>query len=511
MSKKVVKQKEKVVIERPPIIVVMGHIDHGKSTLLDYIRKSSTVDTEAGGITQSLSAYEVTHKTKEGSEKRITFLDTPGHAAFSQMRSRGANIADIAILVVSAEDGVKQQTKEALESIKKANIPYIVAINKIDRPDADIEKTKQNLAENDIFVEGYGGDISFVPISAKKGTGIDELLDMMLLVAEMEGLDGDSNAQAEGVVIESHLDHKKGITATLVIKNGTLKKGMCIVVKDSMSPIRMIEDFSGKNIDSATFSSPIRITGWNKLPNVGSVFTSCDTKKEGEGITKENMNTNTQNKNTQNNTVNKSSDDVLVIPIIIKADVAGMIEAIDKEIKKIQHEKVILKIINSGAGSVTENDIKLASSGVKNTIVLAFNVKTDASAREMAERTGVTIKTFDVIYKLTEWLEEEIKEKAPKVSFEEVIGKAKIIRVFSKTKNKQVIGGKVIEGELNTKSNIKITRRENEIGKGEILGLQQQKMETKSVLEGDEFGTMIESNTEIAAGDIIEAFKTVEK
>ncbi len=509
MSKKGKEQKNEAPVERPPIVVVMGHIDHGKSTLLDYIRKSTIVDTEAGGITQRLSAYEVVHETKEGKEKRITFLDTPGHEAFSEMRSRGANVADIAILVVSAEDGVKQQTKEALESIKKAGIPYIVAINKIDRPEANVERTKQNLAENDIFVEGYGGDISFVPISAKEGTGVDELLDMMLLVAEMEGLEGDSNLPAEGIVIESHLDPKKGISATLVVKNGTLKKGMFIVAQDCMSPVRILENFIGKSIDDATFSSPIRITGWNKLPTVGAVFTSCDKKKEAEETVRKNSET--EKKEIVNIVKKELGKDMLLIPIVIKADVAGMIEAIEKEIKKIHHEKVEIRIIHKGAGSVTENDIKLASSGTSNTIVLGFSVKTDASAREMAERTGVEIKTFDIIYKLTEWLESEIKERAPKVLVEETTGKAKIIRIFSKTKKTQVIGGRVLEGELKTKSKVKITRRENEIGKGEIIGLQQQKVETQSVLEGNEFGTMVESNVEIAEGDIIEAFRTVEK
>ncbi len=509
MSKTQQKTKNDSIIERPPIIVVMGHIDHGKSTLLDYIRKSSIVDNETGGITQGISAYEVIHKTKEGEEKRITFLDTPGHAAFSQMRMRGADVADIAILIVSAEDGVKQQTKEAIESIKSAGIPYIVAINKIDRPEANVEKTKQNLAENDIFVEGYGGDISFVPISAKEGTGIDDLMDMMLLTAEMEGLDGNPNTEAEGIVVESHLDPQKGITATVIIKNGTLKKGMCIVAEDSMSPVRMLENFLGKSIQEATFSSPIKITGWDKLPRVGSVFSTCCTKKIAEGVVKENIKSTVEEPIIVKN--KRLDDDILSIPIIIKADVAGMIEVIEKEINKIEHEKINIHIIHKGCGDITENDIRLASSNSKNTIVIGFNVKAEANAKEWAGRTDVDIEIFDIIYKLTEWFESEIKKRAPKILSEEIIGKAKIIRIFSKAKNKQVMGGKVKEGELKTKSKVKILRRDNEIGEGEIVGLQQQKMETQLVLEGNEFGTMIESNIEIAEGDVIEAFKIVEK
>ncbi len=501
-------KKDTIKVERPPVITIMGHVDHGKSTLLDYIRKTSIVESEAGGITQSLSAYEVHHKDKDGNEKRITFIDTPGHAAFSQMRSRGANVADIAILVVSAEDGVKQQTKEALSSIKEAGVPYIVAINKIDLPGANIEMTKQNLAENNILVEGYGGDIPFVPISAKKGDGVDELLDMMLLVAEMEGLEGDKEGNAEGVVIESHLDPKKGISATIIIKNGTLKTGMCVVARDSSSPVRIFENFLGKTIKEAVFSSPVRITGWNKLPAVGATFTSCATKKEGEEMVKKN------NKDTgcdtDEVTPEETKEGILILPLIIKANVAGMVEAIEKEIKKIKHDNIVIKIIGNGAGDITENDIKLAC-GTKNVLIVGFNIKADSKAQELAERMGVSIKIFDIIYKLTEWFEEEIKRRAPKILVEEVVGKAKIMKIFSKTKNKQVIGGKVIEGDIKTKATVKITRRDNEIGTGEILGLQQAKTTTETVLEGNEFGSMIESSVEIAPGDIIEAFVSVEK
>ncbi len=501
-------KKDTIKVERPPIIVIMGHIDHGKSTLLDYIRKTSIVETEAGGITQRLSAYEVTHKTKSGDEKRITFIDTPGHAAFSEMRSRGASVADIAILVVSAEDGVKKQTKEALASIKESGVPYIVAINKIDLPGANVEMTKQNLAENEILVEGYGGDVPFIPISAKTGEGIDELLDMMLLVAEMEGLKGDNGVNAEGIIIESHLDTKKGISATMVIKNGILKKGTFVVAENSFSPVRIFESFLGETIKEASFSTPVRITGWSSLPAVGSVFTNHKNKKEAEEQIKNNE------EGIKSGTLKiaskKAGEGVEILPLIIKADVAGMIEAIEKEIEKIQHEKLIIKIISTGAGDITENDIKLAG-GAKNPIIIGFGVKANTKARELAERMGVSIELFDIIYKLTEWLEEKVKKSAPKILIEEVVGRAKIKKVFSKTKNKQVVGGKVIEGELKTKITIKIIRRENEIGKGEILGLQQQKVSAENVTEGNEFGSMIESTMEIAPGDIIEAIITVEK
>jgi translation initiation factor IF-2 len=281
------------LIERPPIVAVMGHVDHGKSTLLDYIRKSNVVAGEHGGITQHISAYELEHKNPEGVIKKITFLDTPGHEAFSNMRSRGAKAADIAILVVAADDGVNSQTKEVFETIKETKTPFIVAINKIDKPGANIEKTKNSLVENGIYIEGYGGDISVVEISGKTGKGIPELLETILLTAELEGLKGDTNKNATGLVIESNLDEKRGVSATLVIKDGTLKKGMFIVADDAISTTRIFESFNGKSLTEASFSSPISITGFTcptkifglvKVPKVGEKFYSFDTKKEAEAF-----------------------------------------------------------------------------------------------------------------------------------------------------------------------------------------------------------------------------------
>ena len=271
--------KQPNIIERPPVICIMGHIDHGKSTLLDYIRKTTVAEKEAGGITQRISAYEVVHKNKIGKGNKITFLDTPGHEAFCAIRERGVDVADIAVLVVSAEDGVKKQTIEALKCIKDSGIPYIVAINKIDKPGADVEKTKQNLAENEIYIEGYGGTVPWVPISAKTGEGVSELLDMMLLVAEMGELKGDMNKYAEGVVIEANLDSHQGISGTLIIKDGALRTGMHIASGGSIASTRFIEDFAGRKIIEAGFSSPIKVVGFNGLPAVGSTFKSFGTKK----------------------------------------------------------------------------------------------------------------------------------------------------------------------------------------------------------------------------------------
>ena len=497
--------KNKKISERPPIIAVMGHIDHGKSALLDYIRKSNIVENEAGGITQHISAYEVTQQTKEG-EKKITFLDTPGHAAFTAMRSRGANIADIAILIVSAEEGPKPQTLEALESIKQANIPFIVAINKIDKPEANIEKTKQQLMEKEIYLEGYGGDIPFAPISAKTGEGIPELLETLLLMAEMEELTGDLNKPAEGFVLESNLDPKKGICATLIITDGKIESGSFVVSEDKMAPTRIMENFLGEKIKEATFSSPIRIIGFKTPPAVGSTFKTYLSKKDAEEATskyvfKEPKTTQLQIQET---------GDKETIPLIIKADVLGSIEAIQKELLKIKTEKINLKVIHAGVGNVTENDVQITGNDPRS-IIVGFNVNIDTSAKDLAERAGIDIGIFNIIYKLTEWLEEKIIEKTPKKKVEKIIGKAKILRIFNKTKNKQVVGGEVIEGSISVGAKLKILRRDVEIEKGKITGMQSQKVEVKEVNEGSQFGAMIEAKQEIAKGDMLEAFIITEE
>ena len=499
--KKISPVQQNISIARPPVVVIMGHIDHGKSTLLDYIRKSKITASEAGGITQHLGAYEVIHK----SSKKITFLDTPGHEAFCGIRTRGANVADVAVLVVSAEDGVKPQTLEALQCIKSAELPYIVAINKIDKPSANVEKTKQNLAENEIYLEGYGGDIPFVPISALTGEGIPELLDMILLVAEMEDLKANPNKPAEGSIIEANLDNKKGISATLLIKDGTIKTGMYIVIGNSTSPIRNIEDFQGKKIKEATFSSPVKILGFNEIPKVGALFVTYQTKKEAEDMTKK-----IQNEKSTFKEINLNDEDKIIIPLIIKTDVAGSMEGVKHELNKIKLDRVAIKIVQEGIGDVTENDIKTAD-GMKNIITIGFNVSIDSKAQALAERLGVHIEIFDVIYKINEYIEKIALERTPKIKTEEITGMAKIIRVFSKNKDKQILGGKVQSGTLEVGSEIKVLRRETEIAQGKIRELQSQKLRVSEIKEGFEFGTMIECKMEIMPGDKIEAFKIVEK
>ncbi|MFA6158255.1 MAG: translation initiation factor IF-2 [Candidatus Paceibacterota bacterium] len=494
--------------KRPPVVSVMGHIDHGKSTLLDYIRKSNIVAGEAGGITQRISAYEVVRETKEGPQK-ITFIDTPGHEAFAGMRERGANTADIAILVVSAEDGVKKQTIEAYKQIVAAKVPFIVAITKIDKEAANVEKAKISLAENEIYLEGYGGNISYVPVSAKTGAGIDDLLDLILLTAEVSDLEGDYETLATGVVIEAHRDPKKGISATLIIKNGSLRTGMFVAAGTAFSPVRMLEDFAGKKIDEAAFSSPIRIVGWSEVPAVGSTFTCFMSKKSLEAYLERLAEEKAQPVFAARKTDDPNASKKM-LPIIIKADVAGSVEAIEHEIRKIQSDRVAVKIVYASIGDITESDIKTAGGGTE-TLVVGFNVKADGQAKAMIERLGISYATFDIIYKLMEWLEEKIKATTPKVKSEEIIGKAKILKFFSATKDKQIVGGKVIENEIQLGAKVKIVRRETVIGEGVIRELQQAKSKTSTVKDGFEFGAMIDAKMELAAGDVIEAFTIVEK
>lgn len=487
---------------RPPVVVVMGHVDHGKSTLLDYIRKTNVVALESGGITQHISAYEVTHKDENGENRSITFLDTPGHEAFSKMRSRGAKAADIAILVVSAEDSVKAQTMEAYNTIIESKIPYIVAINKIDKPNANIEKVKKDLAEKGIYLEGMGGDITFIPISAKIGTGVKDLLDMILLTADLQEFVGDKELNASGVIIEAICEPKRGISATCIIKNGTIKTGMFVACGKSIVTTRMMENFLGKPIKEATFSSPIILTGFDIIPEVGNIFESFDTKKEAEeyvNIIKNEINTN------RNCNDNKLEQCKKIIPIIIKTDVSGSIEAIEKEIAKLNNDEVSFKIISNGVGAINESDLKIASAN-KNTIIVGFNVKIDNKAKDLNESLKVNLNLFNIIYKITDWLKEILEERRPRVETMEVIGTLKILKTFGSTKNKRVVGGKVTNGRITSGSEVRIMRRDFEIGHGRIIELQHNKIKAKEISEGDDCGALIDSKNEIANGDVLEAF-----
>jgi translation initiation factor IF-2 len=491
------------LIERPPVVAIMGHVDHGKSSLLDYIRNSNIVAGEAGGITQHIAAYEVSHKDASGVAKKITFIDTPGHAAFSQMRNRGARIADIAILIVSAEEGVKTQTIEAIKTILNEKVPYIVAITKIDKPNANVEKVKSDLLTEGVYVEGYGGDIPVVPISSKTGAGIDSLLETILLLAEFQEFKGDFDALASGFIVEANMDQKRGISATLIIKDGTLHKGEFVVVDDTFTTTRILENFQGESIDSVTFSSPIRITGFTNLPRIGSSFTTVLTKKEAEVKALE---ASIILKELEAKQVVNITEGTKIIPIIIKSDVYGSAEAIDGEIEKLSTDEVFFKVIKKGVGSINESDAQLALSD-KNTIIIGFNVDVDKTVPDMNDIEQITIKTFNIIYKMTEWLELEREARRIRKEVDTVIGQAKILKVFSSTKSSVVAGGTVIMGTVSKKEQFKLVRGGQEITRGSIEGLQLAKSPVTSVEAGNEFGMQLECKEEILAGDIIETFK----
>jgi translation initiation factor IF-2 len=494
--------KPESLTERPPVVVIMGHIDHGKSTLLDYIRKENTVEKEAGGITQHISAYEIEHEDKEGKKKRITFIDTPGHEAFSKIRSRGARVGDVAVLVVAADDGVKVQTMEALSAIQEAGVPFMVAVNKIDKPGADVNRTIASLIESGVYIEGYGGDIPWNAISAKSGEGVDELLDTILLIAELEELAMDPNTAAEGTVIETRLDPKAGISATLLIKNGTLKSGQAVWAGGSIAPVRIMKNYAGKPLKEASASSPVEIVGFDSLPQVGAIFKTFENKKEAlEYRASSKLDANSGGKFEEN----QSEEEMVRVPFILKCDVSGSEEAVLYELEKLSVPRVSLKLITTGIGDVSENDVRTMSATPEG-IIIGFNVRVDGRAADAAERLGTTIKTFSIIYELAEWIEGELKARSPRVQVERITGRAKILKTFNRSKNKQIIGGKVLEGTLDKKARFYIVRRDERIGAGTVEGLQTQKVETDKIIEGTEFGGMVDSKFELAPGDVIETF-----
>lgn len=487
-------------VSRQPVIAVLGHVDHGKSSLLDYIRKSNVVEGEAGGITQRISAYEVIHKTEDGRTLPITFLDTPGHEAFQSMRERGVEIADIAILIVSAEDGVKAQTIEAWKTIDAHKLPYVVAINKIDKPGADIQKTKNSLVENGIYIEGYGGDIPCVEISAKTGQGVDFLLETLILLVEMNELTANLSTEATGFVLESFIDQKRGISAALVIKDGTLPSSGAILAGTALSPIRIIEDFAGRPIKTPHAGQPIKVTGFDRAPAAGAIFMSSSDRKEMEKLQSEAIASTTQQ--VLDPRIYRNAK--VVIPVIVKADSLGTLSAVIRELQKRETDDVKVKIIGQGIGPVSEGDIMLASSDEK-VLIIGFAVKIDAKARDQADRFNLKPEIFDIIYKLSERFDEIVTDRLPYEEKETILGTLKVLKTFSTQKEKHVIGGRVETGRIKNNSLVKIIRRGVEIGRGRIVELQSQKIKTDEVIEGNECGLMVETKAEMIPSDMLES------
>lgn len=480
---------------RPPVVVIVGHVDHGKTSILDAIRKSKVAEQESGGITQHIGAYQVEHKNKS-----ITFIDTPGHEAFSAMRSRGVRVADIAILVIAADDGIMPQTKEAIKIIQKSGLPYIVAFNKIDKANADIQKAKNQLTEQSVLLEGYGGDVPFVEVSAKTGQGLDELLDLINLIAEVEEFNSEENESIEMVVIEAALDAKVGSTATFIVKKGNVTTRNIIAGSSTYAKIKNMHDFLGNSVIKASPSMPVVITGFSSVPRVGEKFVEVSSIREAEDRVK------SKQRKEKKAEVLEIQEGQKVINIILKADVEGTLEAVHLVLRSINNEKLILRIIDGGVGSINDSDIKLAEGG--RAFVVGFRVKLNKVTQNLVEQKKVTVILFDTIYELVEGVREVILEQLEPVESEEMIGKMKVLKIFKSDSSSMIIGGKIISGMLRRGVKLNVIRNREEIGTGLLKRLKSIDKDIDSIEKGNEAGVLFEGNIKIEEGDILEAIET---
>jgi len=488
---------------RPPVVVILGHVDHGKTSILDYIRKSRVAEKETGGITQHIGAYQVEH-----SGKKITFIDTPGHEAFSAMRSRGAKVADIAVLVVAAEEGIKPQTKEAIAHIKKTGISTVVAINKIDRKEAQPEKVKKELSENDVLVESLGGDVPSVNVSAKTGQGIDELLEIIILVAEMAEFKSDLSQPATGVIVESKHSDKRGATATLLVKDGTLTNKDIVGTDSAFGKIKTMEDFQSQPLKEVGPSTPVVITGLNQVPQVGEKFLVFDNL--------DNAQARVARKTAKRDIAAGDSKEVLVVEegkkvlnIILKADVAGSLEAIKESFKIIPSDEVILRVLKSEVGDITESDIKLAVSGQAR--LIGFRIKASSAAGKIAEQKKVKILTFDIIYELIQAVREMLSKLLTPETIRHELGQLKVLAVFKTEKDSQIIGGRVIRGIITKGVQVDILRNSAKIDSGKIIQLQRNKKDADEVNKDQECGLLVKGASKIEKGDTLAVYEEEKK
>ncbi len=506
------KETKENIRSRPPIVVVLGHVDHGKTTLLDTIQKTNVVAKEAGGITQHIGAYQVEH-----SGKKITFIDTPGHEAFSQMRSRGAKVADIAILVIAAEEGVKPQTKEVISYIKKGKIPVIVALNKTDKPQANPEKVVGELEKEGLLTEERGGKVPAVKISAKESTGIDELLEMILLVAEMEELPAspsqggkaDIEKPANGVVVESYLDSKRGATATLLVMEGILKNGQWIACGNTYGKTKILEDFQGKRIEEAKPSFPVIVIGLNDVPIVGERFEVVETESEASSYAKASEDKKAKAGLSSEARSEAEGEGRKTLNLILKADVQGSLEAIEDNLKKIDLQGIGLNILKTEVSEVSESDVKTAYPA--NALIIGFRVKVPTNILNLAKRSGVKIRNYEVIYELFEGIKKEAAKLLEPEITKEDLGKLKVLAIFRREKSRMIVGGKVIEGKLINKASLDVMRNEEKIASGKITQLQHNKKDVGEVEKGREAGILYEGEPVIEEGDILEVYKKEKK
>ena len=491
---------------RPPVVVVMGHVDHGKTSLLDAVKQTHVIEGEAGGITQHIGAYKVKINDRE-----ITFLDTPGHEAFTAMRARGAQITDIAILVVAANDGVMPQTVEAINHAKSAGIPIIIAVNKMDLPDANIDKVKQELMAYELVPEEWGGDTIYVPISAKNHTNIDQLLEMVLLEADMLELKANPNKQAKGVVIEARLDKNKGTIASMLVQRGTLDVGDTIVVGSSIGRIRSMTDEKGKKVKKAGPSTPVEIMGLTEVPPAGEIFYEVKDEKTAKHLIEKRKRQerekamNAMNTVTLDNLFSQMEEGNLkTLNLIVKADVQGSVEAIKQSMEKLSNEEVKVKVIHSAAGAVTESDVTLAK--VSNAIIIAFNVRPMPTAKNMAEKDEVQIKQYSVIYQAIDDVESAMRGMLTPKYEEKVIGNAEVRQTFRISNVGTIAGAYVIDGKLERNAGVRVIRDNVVVHEGKLASLKRYKDDAKEVTKGYECGIQIEKYNDIKEGDIIEAY-----
>ncbi len=503
-----IEDKEEDLQERPPVVTIMGHVDHGKTTLLDYIRNSDVVSGEAGGITQAIGAYSV-----KCNNKNITFIDTPGHAAFTEMRARGAQITDIVIIIVAADDGIMPQTREAIDHAKAAGVPIIVAINKIDKPEANIERVMTGLVENGLTPEEWGGDIIVNKISAKSGEGVENLLENILLVAEMQEYKANPSRYATGAVVESKKDSKVGSIATLLIQNGTLRLGDPIVIGNFAGKVRTLKNDKGQNIVEAGPSTPVEVTGISEVPSAGDKFMAFESEKQAKEIASARS---LRSKEKDSNFSGMSLEDLFgrikegqkEINVVLKADVNGSLEAVKNALEKIDVEGVKVTVIRSGVGAITESDVVLASAS--HALIIGFNVRASSSTLDIAKQYGIDIKTYDIIYKVVEDMENAMKGMLDPEFEEKVTGTAEIRQIFKFSKVGLIAGCHVTSGIIKINSKARLIRDDIVIYNGSIKSLQHEKDQVKEMKKDMDCGITLENCQDYKEGDIIEVYELVE-
>jgi translation initiation factor IF-2 len=498
-------EDETALTPRPPVVTLLGHVDHGKTSLLDAIRHANVADGEAGGITQHIGAYQIELKGRQ-----ITFLDTPGHAAFTAMRARGAQGADIVILVVAADDGVMPQTKEAIAHAKAARVPIVVALNKVDKPNANPDLVKKQLAENDLVPDEWGGNTMVIPVSAKQKQGIEDLLEAVLLVADNTDIRANDKGAVIGTVIEAELDKSKGPVATLLVQNGTLKSSDIVVAGNSYGHMRAMFDFRGNKVEQAGPSMPVSVMGLSDMPSAGDVFQVVQTEKEARQIILERneaskKQTSPAKKMTLEELFSKvKSGEAKELNLILKADVQGSLEPIINEINNFGKGEIAINILYAETGNVSENDVLLASSS--QAIIVGFSVQADVAARRLAEKEGVSIRLYDIIYRLTEDVEKALKGMLAPEFTEKPIGKAVVLQVFNLSRGGKIAGCRVTEGEIRRNGKIRITRGKDIVYEGEAGSLKHEKEDVREMRQGFECGIGLKNFNDVQVGDVVECF-----